>query len=148
MYNLGMHFNYLTSVLSSSTLFGLQHSFTSPAIGCWPRVRQLQSPQSACTHAFVFSAVFTVHACSFLAVVHAEKELAERASSRPQYSLPLLTTALRVDDGLMAFPGAVETTTSNGFFTSFPTTERPLSSDSTEIAEVHRKSKESGVLAC
>ncbi|KAM5535529.1 hypothetical protein V8D89_010866 [Ganoderma adspersum] len=88
-----------------------------------------------------------LHACSFLAVVHAEKELAERASSHSQNGLPLLTTALHMDDGLTAFPEGIEMTKSNGCSDSPPTTERPMSSDSTEIAEVHRKSKESEIMS-
>lgn len=135
---------HLTSYLFCSTFFGLLRSFILLAIGYWLSVRLLTFAILACLYSCVFSSI--VHACSFLAVVHAEKELAERARSHSQHGLPLLTTALHVDDGLTAFHEGVETAKSNGSPDSPPTTERPTSSNSTEIAEVNRKSKEYGVL--
>ncbi|KAI1796225.1 hypothetical protein LXA43DRAFT_988903 [Ganoderma leucocontextum] len=100
---------------------------------------------------FLYMACYWVlaklHACSFLAVLHAEKELAERASSHSQTALPMLTTALRLDDEHnTASPDRLKATKSNSCSDSSPATEGPTSSGPTEIVEVHCKSEECRVL--
>ncbi|EJF56618.1 hypothetical protein DICSQDRAFT_141158 [Dichomitus squalens LYAD-421 SS1] len=84
-----------------------------------------------------------MHACSFIAVLHAEQELADQASGRYKNDPPMFTTALRVDVEHTGSPDQAETA---GLTTSTiysPVTEDHGSADGLEIVEVYRKSQDS-----
>ena len=81
-----------------------------------------------------------MHTCSFLAVLNAEKDLAERASTHTRDGTAVFSTALRVDDDHTPMPSTFTTIELTDLS---PSPQDTLSVTDNLIVEEPRKSHES-----